>query len=80
MNDTVKLVGVRADGTEEVIGSIATPPSMKREEIAREQFGELSKDESGTDADICLWALESYHEWLVKQGWRGPPLLVVGPK
>lgn len=52
------------------------PPGMKRSELAREFFGPLTPDESGNDADMCLWALDLYHERLIEQGWQAPPLVV----
>jgi hypothetical protein len=46
--------------------------AMKRAEIAREQFGPLTPDQIGNDADRCLWALEKYHGWLESEGWQLP--------
>jgi len=74
MSDTVNVLGVKADGSQHLIGTAPMPASMKRLELAREQFGEPNGD--GNDADCCLWAMEAYHEWLVKQGWQAPPLVV----
>lgn len=76
MSDTVNVIGVRADGSSDVLGTSPTPPAMKRREIASEMFGALSQDESGNEADCCLWALEHYHVWLVAQGWKDPALVV----
>lgn len=76
MNDTVNVIGVKADGSADLLGTAPMPAGMKRADLAREQFGPLSHDESGNDADCCLWALEQYHEWLVQQGWQAPPLVV----
>lgn len=72
MNEQVSVIGVRADGSSEVLGTAPMPPAMKRRELASDMLGTLSDDESGTDADHCLWALELYHEWLVAQGWTAP--------
>jgi hypothetical protein len=76
MSDTMNVLGVKADGSSVLLGTAPPPPKMKREDLAREQFGPLSPDESGNDADCCLWALEMYHEWLLAQGWQAPPLVV----
>jgi hypothetical protein len=46
--------------------------AMKRAEIAREQFGPLTPDQIGNEADRCLWALEQYHGWLESEGWQPP--------
>lgn len=76
MNDTVKVIGVRRDGSSVVLGEAPMPAAMKRREIVRGFFGEPSQDEDGTEADMCLWALEQYHEWLVAQGWQAPPVAI----
>jgi hypothetical protein len=76
MSDTVNVIGVKADGSSDLLGTAPMPAGMKRREIARDMCGVLSDDESGTAGDFCLWALEQYHEWLVQQGWQAPPLVV----
>lgn len=76
MTDTVNIVGQRADGSSVLLGTAPMPPEMKRKEIARSMCGELSDDESGTAADYCLWSMEQYHDWLVKQGWKPPELKI----
>ena len=73
MSDTMKLFGVKPNGETVLLGDAAITPAMKRADIAREQFGPLTPDESGNDADLCLWALENYHKWLVAQGWTLAP-------
>ncbi len=79
MSDTVNLIGVKSDGSADLLGVIPTPPRMKRRELAQEQFGALTEDDSGNEADCCLWALDNYHDWLVSQGWKEPPLVVQRP-
>lgn len=74
--DKVSVLGVRADGSSEVLGTAPMPAAMKRRDIVREQFGEPSADQCGTDADMCLWAMEQYHDWLVAQGWTAPALSI----
>ena len=76
MNDTVNVIGIKADGSSDLLGTAPMPPAMKRREIAREMLGELSDDESGTPADFCLCSMEQYHDWLVSQGWKAPQLVV----
>jgi hypothetical protein len=76
MSDTVNLIGVKADGSAELLGTIPTPPDMKRRALAQEQFGAFAEDGFGNDSDWCLCALDQYHEWLVAQGWKAPPLVV----
>lgn len=76
---TMTVLGVRHDGSSEVLGTAATPPGMKRREIVRSYFGEPNDGpDACDDASMCLYALESYHEWLIEQGWT-PPLLTIKP-
>lgn len=79
--DKVQVIGIRRDGTQEVLGTAPTPPAMRRREIARDVFGEPSSGGDGwadgwSNADLCLGALEVYHEWLIAEGWTAPPLVV----
>ena len=74
--EAVNLIGVKTDGSATLLGTVPMPPEMKRREIAVEHFGSLSPDESGNDGDLCLWALEQYHDWLVQQGWQAPVLSI----
>lgn len=74
MSDTVNIIGIKADGSADLLGTAPMPPAMKRRELAQELLGPLSPDESGNEADCCLWALELYHEWLVEHGWTAPHL------
>ena len=50
-DECVTVLGVRSDGSSEVVGTAPLPASMKRRELVREMFGESSADESGTDWD-----------------------------
>ena len=74
--EAVNVIGVKADGSADLLGSMPLTPAMKRADIAREHFGPLTPDASGNDADLCLWAIEQYHDWLASQGWKAPPLVV----
>jgi hypothetical protein len=79
MNDFVNVIGIKHDGSSKILGTAPLPARMKREDLAKEQFGQLSRDGYGNDADCCLWALEIYHEWLVQQGWMTPLLVIAAP-
>lgn len=71
----VLVYGVRADGTEELLGSIQQHPAVKRREIVANYFNAPTDDKLDcSDSNLCLWALEEYHAWLVEQGWSGPKL------
>ena len=79
MSDEYKVYGVKADGTEVLLGTVkGVPPVVKRKEIVANYFWEPRGDEDD-EAHACLWALEDYHEWLVEQGWKGPGLMVESP-
>jgi hypothetical protein len=79
MSDEYKVYGVKADGTEVLLGTVkGVPPEVKRKEIVANYFWEPRGDED-EEAHACLWALEDYHEWLVEQGWKGPVLRVESP-
>lgn len=78
--EKVDLLGVRADGSSEVIGQVPMPPKMKMRDIVRDMFGEPSGDpDACDDASMCMYALECFHEWLLEQGWM-PPKVAVTPK
>lgn len=81
MSDEYKVYGVKADGTEVLLGTVkGVPPEVRRKEIVADYFWEPSGvDVDYNDANSCLWALEDYHEWLVEQGWKGPGLMVESP-
>lgn len=79
MSDEYKVYGVKADGTEVLLGTVkGVPPGVKRKEIVANYFWEPRGDEDD-EAHACLWALEDYHEWLVAHGWKGPGLMVESP-
>lgn len=75
--EKVDVLGVRKDGSTQIVGQTAMPPAMKMHEIVRDLFGEpaagpLDFDEAG----MCLHALETYHAWLLEQGWTPPPVVI----
>ena len=79
--ETVDLIGVRDDGTHVNLGKISMPPRMKAREIARSYFGPF-EDDDASDAEMCFGALETFLDWLVKQGWADttpPPQAVREP-
>lgn len=62
--DLVTLVGVKANGTEEVIGQATMPPLMKARELVREVFGYPQGD--GDDSDLALCICEQLIEYMGK--------------
>jgi hypothetical protein len=78
MSDTVNVIGVKADGSADLLGTAPMPPRMKAREIAREYFGGFTEDD-GSDADSCFSALVWFLDWLEAQGWQPPPVVVVTP-
>lgn len=64
-DDTVQVVGKRADGTEEVIGAAPMPPEMKAREIVREMLGPIDED-AGNNAAMALWCCEQLLEYIGK--------------
>lgn len=69
MSDSVQFFGIKSDGTEEFLGFGKETPAMKIKEIVRNYFGEPSDDETGTNADLCMWALDDFHKWMIEQGY-----------
>lgn len=67
--EQVNVIGMKSDGSSDLIGTIPMPPSMKMREIAKQYFGEIGPDDDG---DLCVAALEDFHAWLLKQGWVPP--------
>lgn len=61
--DTVTLVGVKADGTEHVLGTATMPPKMRAKELVREMFGSID-EETGDDGAMALWVCEQLIEWM----------------
>lgn len=75
MTDKMNVLGVRADGSSELLGTVPISPRLKMREIVANFFEHPSDDDDdGSDANMCLWALEAYHEWLLAQGWTAPPM------
>lgn len=71
--ETIDVYGRKPDGSTTLIGTAPITEDMKRRVIVSALFGEPSADpEDCTDADMCLLALEQYHEWLVNRGWTAP--------
>lgn len=65
--DMVTLVGVKADGTEHVLGQATMPPKMRARELVIENFGGID-GVSGNDAAMAFWVCEQLIEWMGKQG------------
>lgn len=73
--DSVQVMGVRRDGSMEVIGTATMPPKMKARELVREQFGHIDED-AGNDAAMALWCCEQLIEWMGKN----PPRVVLSQR
>lgn len=71
MTETMKIIGVKADGTEHDLGTMPMSPMMKARLIAQEYFGSYEEGD-GSDADLCADALKSFADWLLDQGWQMP--------
>ena len=63
--DTVQLVGVKADGTEHVLGTATMPPKMKARELVRDMFNTID-EETGNDGAMAYWVCEQLIEWMEK--------------
>lgn len=80
MTEKMNIIGVRADGSSELLGTAPISPALKRRDIVANFFEQPTGDENDcSDANSCLWALEEYHCWLVAQGWT-PPAIAFEPK
>lgn len=76
-NNEVQVFGIRADGTEVLLGKVEQHPAIKRREIVANYFNAPTDDKDDcSESNMCLWALEDYHSWLVQQGWTGPKLKI----
>lgn len=64
--ETVKVVGVRRDGTQQVIGEATMSPKMKARDIVREMFGAID-EEASNDAAMAFWCCEQLIDWMAKQ-------------
>lgn len=79
MTETNELLvhGILADGTEVLLGKVENHPAIKRREIVANYFNAPTDDKDDcSESNMCLWALEDYHSWLVQQGWTGPKLKI----
>lgn len=71
MTEQVTLLGENLDGCRVVLRTVPMQPGMKREDIARNYFSTTRED---TEGELCLMALNDYHEWLLSQGWIAPKI------
>lgn len=75
--ETMNVYGRKPDGSTELIGTAPITPAIKRRDIVANFFEQPNDDpDDCSDANMCLWALEQYHEWLVSEGWTAPPLKI----
>lgn len=73
-DESIVLLGVKADGTEHVLGTVTMPPTMKAREIVRKMVGEPD-EEVGNDAAQALWCCEQLIDWMGVN----PPVISVTP-
>lgn len=69
--DTVDLYGTNKEGIQVHLGKAPMPPRMKARDLAIEMFGHFREDD-GSDAEMCLYALEQLIDWMFQQGFRIP--------
>lgn len=65
MNDRVTMIGVRANGSSEVLGTAPVPPKMKARDIITNYFGRID-EENGDEGAMALWACEELIDWMDK--------------
>jgi len=65
--ETCQAIGIKHDGTMEVIGAIPLPHGMKIREIARSYFGG-DPDDDMSEAYLAVGAMEEFVNWLKEQG------------
>lgn len=63
--DLVTVLGVKADGSQEVIGHAVMSPKMKANDIVREMMGPIDED-AANDAAQALWCCEQLIDWMAK--------------
>lgn len=62
--ETMKVFGVKADGSTDLLGEAPITPSMKMHEIVRSYYGvDGSSDSHEMEAQYMLGALEQFSEW-----------------
>lgn len=81
MSESVQFFGVKPDGSIDFLGNGKETPGMKMRDLVRNYFGEPSADECGSDADMCLWALDDFYKWMMTQGYmQEPPIILDSDK
>ena len=76
-DEKVSLIGVRADGSSEVMGQVSMPPEMKMRDIVCNFIGRPSDDPDACDGpSTCLYAMQDFYKWLLEQGWTPPPITI----
>jgi len=67
--DMVTLVGVKADGTEHVLGQATMPPKMKARELIQNYFGQFDGgNDDDSDGAMAYLAACELIDWMEKQG------------
>ena len=65
--DTVTLLGERADGSREVLGTVARSPHSKLQGLVQDQFGPMDEDDEGGDAEDAFAIGEQLLNRLAKE-------------
>lgn len=74
-DDMCDIVGVNG-GVEALLGKGPMPWKMKAKDILRSYgFDDFSADDS--EASLALTAVEDLVTWMIKMGWKPPPLITV---
>lgn len=64
-DDTVNIIGVKADGSADLLGQARMTPKMKAREIVLSYFGRID-EESADEGAMALWACEELAEWMAE--------------
>jgi hypothetical protein len=69
--ETVTLMGVKADGTQVTLGEVQMPPRMKAKEIIRGYFDGGFEDDS-SEASMALAVVDELLDWMKEQNMIKP--------
>lgn len=73
-DDLCTIVGVKSDGTEVELGEGPIQPRSKAVELLR-SYGFTDLDGESSDGHYALMAIEELLSWMVRIGWKSPPVL-----
>lgn len=74
--DLCTIVGVKPDGTEVILGQGPLPPASKAREILR-NYGFENFNCEDSEASFAMAAIEDLIVWMIKVGWKPPPLVTI---